>query len=119
LQSRLASAPPGSYTQRLFKDPQFLANKVMEEAKELCLAQTKDDVAFEAADLLYFALTKCVASGVTLADIEQCLDEKAKKVTRRKGDAKPEFIANPPKVNGKSHKSSAERPSLADPDASC
>ena len=108
LQSRLISAPPGSYTQRLFKDPQFLANKVMEEAKELCLAQTKDDVAFEAADLLYFALTKCVASGVTVADIEQCLDEKAKKVTRRKGDAKPEFIATPPKVNGGSHKPSAE-----------
>ena len=108
LQSRLASAPPGSYTQKLFNDPQFLANKVMEEAKELCLAENKDDVAFEAADLLYFALTKCVASGVTLADIEQCLDEKAKKVTRRKGAAKPEFIATPPKVNGKSHNPSAE-----------
>ena len=110
LQSRLTSAPPGSYTQRLFKDPQFLADKIMEEAKELCLAQTKDDVAFEAADLLYFALTKCVASGVTVADIEQCLDEKAKRVTRRKGAAKPEFIATPPKVNGKSYKPSAERP---------
>ena len=108
LQSRLASAPPGSYTQRLFNDPQFLADKVMEEAKELCLAKTKDDVAFEAADLLYFTLTKCVASGVTLADIEQCLDEKAKRVTRRKGAAKPEFIATPPKVNGKSNKPSAE-----------
>ena len=109
LQSRLASAPPGSYTQQLFNDPQLLADKIMEEAKELCFAQTKEDVAFEAADLLYFALTKCVASGVTLADIEQCLDEKAKKVTRRKGAAKPEFIATPPKVNGKSHKPSAER----------
>ena len=109
LQSRLTSAPPGSYTQKLFKDPQFLANKVMEEAKELCLAQTKDDVAFEAADLLYFALTKCVASGVTLADIGHRLDEKAKKVTRRKGDAKPEFIANPPKVNGAPYKP-PERP---------
>ena len=109
LQSRLTSAPPGSYTQRLFKDPQLLANKVMEEAKELCLAQTKDDVTFEAADLLYFALTKCVVSGVTLADIGQCLDDKAKKVTRRKGDAKPEFIATPPKVNGVSHGPS-ERP---------
>jgi phosphoribosyl-ATP pyrophosphohydrolase/phosphoribosyl-AMP cyclohydrolase/histidinol dehydrogenase len=107
LQSRLTSAPHGSYTQRLFKDPQLLANKVMEEAKELCLAQSKEDVTFEAADLLYFAMTKCVASGVTLADIEQCLDEKAKKVTRRKGDAKPEFIASPPKVNGKPP---AERP---------
>lgn len=111
LQSRLTSAPPGSYTQKLFKDPQFLANKVMEEAKELCLAQTKDDVAFEAADLLYFALTKCVASGVTLADIGQCLDGKAKKVTRRKGAAKPEFIATPPKVNGMPHKPSERPPS--------
>jgi len=60
----------------------------MEEANELCEAQTKEDVAFEAADLLYFALTKCVAAGVSLEDVEQNLDAKSVKVKRRKGDAK-------------------------------
>ncbi|TCD68189.1 trifunctional histidinol dehydrogenase [Steccherinum ochraceum] len=100
LKSRLESAPEGSYTQRLFKDPALLRAKIMEEADELCRAESKEEVAFEAADLFYFALTKCIASGVTVADIEQSLDNKAKKVTRRKGDAKPQWtqsVAGPSK----------------------
>ncbi|THH32883.1 hypothetical protein EUX98_g1282 [Antrodiella citrinella] len=91
LQSRLESAPEGSYTYRLFNDPALLRAKIMEEADELCRAETKEEVAFEAADLFYFALTKCISSGVTIADIERSLDKKAKKVTRRKGDAKPQW----------------------------
>lgn len=60
----------------------------MEEAEELCQASSKEDVASEAADLLYFALTKCTAAGVDLADVERNLDLKNLKVKRRKGDAK-------------------------------
>lgn len=60
----------------------------MEEADELCRANTKEEIAFEAADLLYFALTRCVASGVSLEDVERNLDLKSLKVKRRKGDAK-------------------------------
>ncbi|KAI0375598.1 histidine biosynthesis trifunctional-protein [Pilatotrama ljubarskyi] len=91
LRSRLESAPEGSYTRRLFNDPELLRSKIMEEADELCRAETKDEIAFEAADLLYFALTRCVSAGVTLADIERSLDKKAKKVTRRPGNAKPQW----------------------------
>ncbi|KAI0638150.1 histidine biosynthesis trifunctional-protein [Trametes polyzona] len=91
LQSRLESAPEGSYTRRLFNDPELLRSKIMEEADELCRAETKEDIAFEAADLLYFALTRCVAAGVGLADIERSLDNKAKKVSRRPGNAKPQW----------------------------
>ncbi|KAI0702907.1 histidinol dehydrogenase-domain-containing protein [Cytidiella melzeri] len=91
LQSRLASAPEGSYTKRLFDDSALLRAKIMEEADELCRAETKEDVAFEAADLFYFALTKCTAAGVTIADIERSLDRKAKKVTRRPGNAKSQW----------------------------
>lgn len=60
----------------------------MEEAEELCNAETKDDIAFETADLIYFALTKAIGSGVSIADIEKNLDAKSLKVKRRKGDAK-------------------------------
>ncbi|KAA1466450.1 histidine biosynthesis trifunctional-protein [Dentipellis sp. KUC8613] len=95
LQSRLASAPEGSYTRRLFNDAQLLRSKIMEEADELCSAGTKEEVAFEAADLLYFALTRCVAAGVSIADIEKSLDKKARKVTRRPGNAKPQWAAKP------------------------
>ncbi|KAI0832379.1 histidine biosynthesis trifunctional-protein [Trametes gibbosa] len=91
LQSRLVSAPEGSYTRRLFDDADLLRSKIMEEADELCRAESRDDVAFEAADLLYFALTRCVAAGVGLADIERSLDAKAKKISRRPGNAKPQW----------------------------
>ncbi|KAJ5581692.1 Histidine biosynthesis trifunctional-protein [Penicillium sp. DV-2018c] len=88
LDARKADAPAGSYTARLFNEPKLIDAKIMEEADELCRAQTKEEIAFEAADLLYFALTKCTAAGVSLGDIERNLDLKSLKVKRRKGDAK-------------------------------
>ncbi|KAH9246069.1 hypothetical protein BASA81_016406 [Batrachochytrium salamandrivorans] len=42
-------------------------------------------------DLLYFALTKCVARGVSLRDVERHLDDKSKKITRRTGNAKRKY----------------------------
>ena len=95
LRTRLSLAPEGSYTKRLFNDPELLRSKIMEEADELCRAEKKQDVAFEAADLLYFALTKCVAAGVGIADIERSLDVKAKRVTRRPGNSKPQWSSKP------------------------
>jgi phosphoribosyl-ATP pyrophosphohydrolase/phosphoribosyl-AMP cyclohydrolase/histidinol dehydrogenase len=65
----------------------------MEEAEELCDAESKQDVAFEAADLIYFALTKAIGAGVSLADIERNLDAKSVKVKRRQGDAKGQWAA--------------------------
>jgi phosphoribosyl-ATP pyrophosphohydrolase/phosphoribosyl-AMP cyclohydrolase/histidinol dehydrogenase len=70
-----------------------LRAKILEEATELCDANTKNEIAFEAADLLYFALTKCVSAGVSLEDVERNLDAKSIKVKRRQGDAKPAFAA--------------------------
>ncbi|TIB98532.1 histidine biosynthesis trifunctional-protein [Wallemia mellicola] len=92
LVSRHQSAPEGSYTKRLFNDETLLRSKIMEEADELCAAQSKEDVAFEAADLIYFALTRCVSKGVKLADIGHALDKKAAKVSRRPGNAKPKYL---------------------------
>lgn len=94
LKARLASVPEGSYTRRLFNDQELLRAKIKEEADELCCAETKEEIAFEAADLFYFALTRCVAAGVTLRDIEEVLNKKAAKVTRRPGNAKPQFMSD-------------------------
>lgn len=93
LQARKESAPAGSYTARLFSDEKLLRAKIMEEAEELCDAKTTEQVAFEAADLIYFALTKAVSAGVSLADIEKNLDAKSWKVKRRTGDAKGKWAA--------------------------
>lgn len=100
LVSRKASAPEGSYTARLFNDEKLLRAKIMEEAEELCDAKTKEEVAFEAADLIYFALTKAVSAGVSLADIERNLDAKSVKVKRRQGDAKGQWAAKEGITNG-------------------
>ncbi|KZO93721.1 histidine biosynthesis trifunctional-protein [Calocera viscosa TUFC12733] len=103
LKQRYLSAPEGSYTARLFNDPQLLRSKIMEEADELCTAEKPEDIAFEAADLIYFALAKCVSKGVSVRDIERSLDRKAHKVTRRKGDAKSKWV----QANGAAESSKA------------
>jgi phosphoribosyl-ATP pyrophosphohydrolase/phosphoribosyl-AMP cyclohydrolase/histidinol dehydrogenase len=75
----------------------------MEEAEELCDAQSKEDVAFEAADLFYFALVKCASAGVSLADVERSLDAKSLKVKRRRGDAKGKWAEKEGLVATPSH----------------
>jgi phosphoribosyl-ATP pyrophosphohydrolase/phosphoribosyl-AMP cyclohydrolase/histidinol dehydrogenase len=80
LQDRLRSAPPGSYTKRLFDDQSFLQKKLLEEAQELMEATEPDHIAAEAADVLYFMMTRCVAGGVNLRDIEHHLDKRTLKV---------------------------------------
>ncbi|GAB7353191.1 hypothetical protein MBLNU459_g3715t1 [Dothideomycetes sp. NU459] len=100
LQSRKRSAPEGSYTARLFNDSKLLQAKILEEANELCEASTKPEIASEAADVLYFALTKCVAAGVSLDDVERNLDAKNLKVKRRRGDAKPAYAQKVGLTNG-------------------
>ncbi|EFX04822.1 histidine biosynthesis trifunctional protein [Grosmannia clavigera kw1407] len=82
LRARRANAPAGSYTARLFGDDKLLRAKIMEEAEELCEAATPRDVAFEAADLIYFAMVKAVAAGVGLVDIARSLDAKGLKMRR-------------------------------------
>lgn len=91
LKARLADAPEGSYTSRLFKDNKLLRAKIMEEADELCRAESKEEIVFEASDLIYFTLTRCVAAGAGMGDIEQALNRKARKITRRPGNAKPQW----------------------------
>lgn len=91
--SEIDAAPEGSYTKRLFQDENLLIAKLKEELDELIDAKgNRDEVAWEAADLIYFVMTWCVKNGVRLADVEKNLDVKSLKVTRRKGDAKPQYV---------------------------
>lgn len=88
LETRMKSAPEGSYTKRLFNDEALLSSKIVEEAKELVEASSRQDIIWEASDVIYFALVKCVKNGVSLADIGRELEKRSLKVTRRGGDAK-------------------------------
>lgn len=92
LNQRLQNAPEKSYTSRLFKDSELLNAKIKEEAEELTEATSKSELAWEAADLFYFALAKLVANGVSLSDVEANLQTKHMKITRRRGDAKAKFL---------------------------
>jgi len=88
LHARLNDAPEGSYTKRLFEDEELLRDKLVEEAQELSEAETKEDVAGELADVLYFAMVRAAKAGVTMDDAAAVLDARSKKVTRRQGDSK-------------------------------
>ncbi|KAF0706370.1 hypothetical protein AaE_014145 [Aphanomyces astaci] len=88
LQERLVSAPAGSYTKRLFDDRTLLRNKLVEEAQELAEAEHPTHVAEEAADVLYFAMVRAVAANVTFHDVETQLTMRARKLSRRPGNAK-------------------------------
>jgi phosphoribosyl-ATP pyrophosphohydrolase/phosphoribosyl-AMP cyclohydrolase len=83
LHERRETAPEGSYTARLFADRERLAAKITEEAAELNGAATRDEVIWEAADLLYFALTRLAADGIDLGEVERHLDRRERRVRRR------------------------------------
>jgi phosphoribosyl-ATP pyrophosphohydrolase/phosphoribosyl-AMP cyclohydrolase/histidinol dehydrogenase len=98
LKARRRSAPVGSYTKRLFDDANLLRNKLVEEAQELAEATEPEDVASECADVLYFAMVRCVAAGVEWKDVCQSLDLKAMKLARRPGNDKKERIEAAAKI---------------------
>ena len=78
-----AAAPTGSYTSRLFTDPELLAAKLREEASELAEAEQRAEVIHEAADVLYFTLATLARHDIDLAEVERALARRALKVTRR------------------------------------
>jgi len=74
---RFRNPAPGSYTATL--DDELVREKVMEEAKELCEAKTRDEMVWEAADLLYFSTVLMTRAGVSVQDILDELDRRHKK----------------------------------------
>lgn len=85
LLDRIANPVADSYTDRLVRDHSLLAAKLAEEAGELAEAVAEADVAWEAADVLYFTLTTLAARSVTLEAAISELDHRALKVKRRDG----------------------------------
>ena len=52
-------------------------------------ARGRGEVVHEAADVLYYVAAALAREGVAFADVERELDLRARRVTRRGGDAKP------------------------------
>jgi phosphoribosyl-ATP pyrophosphohydrolase len=85
---RQRNAVSGSYTARLLHEPGLLGAKLVEEAGELAQSQGPEHAAAEAADLVYFATVRLAQEGATWAMTEGELDRRARRASRRPGDAK-------------------------------
>ena len=83
---RKGSPQEGSYTNYLYdKGLDKILKKVAEEAGELVIAAKnadKEEIANEAADLLYHLAVTLVETGVSPAVIEQVLEERQGKKSR-------------------------------------
>ncbi len=77
ISERFANLRPGSYTATL--NDKRVREKVEEEAEEICEAEGKDEVIWEAADLLYFVSVLMYKEGVTWQDVYNELDRRHKK----------------------------------------
>ncbi len=83
----------GSYTSYLFqKGEGKILKKVGEECTEVVIAslsQTKEDLVNEMADLIYHLTVLMAAKGITMQDVEDELEKRAKKQHNLKAERKP------------------------------
>ena len=84
LTERIHGADEKSFTRKLANDAKMLETKLLEEAKELSDANSTEEIAWEAADVLYFSLVKLVNSGVSLDNVYGELARRMNRVVRRK-----------------------------------
>lgn len=86
LTERIHSPDAKSFTKKLAKDAQLLEKKLLEEAGELAEAAQLDDryeVAWEAADVMYFSLVAMLKNGVGLEEVYAELARRMNRIVRR------------------------------------
>jgi phosphoribosyl-ATP pyrophosphohydrolase/phosphoribosyl-AMP cyclohydrolase/histidinol dehydrogenase len=83
LNERILGQDKQSFTRTLANDAAMLQTKLLEEARELGEATSPDDIAWEAADVMYFALVKLVNAGVRLDDVYGELARRMNRIVRR------------------------------------
>ncbi len=87
LKDRIDSPDAKSFTRKLASDAQMLQKKLLEEAGELAEANEGDDryeVAWEAADVMYFSLVAMLNNGVGLEEVYAELARRMNRIVRRK-----------------------------------
>lgn len=67
VKDRFENPQPGSYTATL--TDKKVREKLLEEAEEVVIAKTKDEITWEAADVLYFLTVLLAKSGVTINEV--------------------------------------------------
>ena len=84
LTERIDGADAASFTRKLFNDPEMLRKKLLEEAGELAEAETRDDAAWEVADVLYFSMIAMMRNGAQMHEVFAELARRMNRVQRRK-----------------------------------
>jgi phosphoribosyl-ATP pyrophosphohydrolase/phosphoribosyl-AMP cyclohydrolase len=77
IQDRIANPSPGSYTATL--DDERVREKILEEANEIIVARKKDEVVWEAADVVYFLSVLLAREGLSWDHVVAELDRRHKK----------------------------------------
>lgn len=80
LDARRAAMPEGSYTTKLLNDPPLIAEKVIEEAKEVTRAardESDERVTEEAADVIYHLAVLMTSRGLALQDAFKVLNDRS------------------------------------------
>lgn len=77
IEERFRNPAPGSYTATL--DDELVREKVMEEAEEVCTAETREELIWEVADLLYFTTVLMTRGKISVAEVMDELDRRHKK----------------------------------------
>ena len=70
MKSRKKELPDGSYTSQMFKDCKKLLKKIHEEAFEVVNYESRENLRWEIADLIYFLSILAVDEGIEWKDIE-------------------------------------------------
>lgn len=83
LQQRILSEDQESFTKKLAGNRDLLKRKLLEEAEELAVADSREEIAFEAADVLYFTLVRMLSGGVAFEEVCQELFRRMSRVERR------------------------------------
>ena len=94
IKERRIKPDPSSYTSKLVRDAGKITSKINEECGELIEAgellnrgKTRDNVIWEAADLIYFVLVYLENKGIEVTEV---LDElKRRRTTEKKGQRYP------------------------------
>ncbi len=81
---RMEERPDGSYVTELLKDEKLLNDKILEEAKEITVSSTRENLRWECGDLIFHLAVKASKEGLSLTDIVNELSARHK---RKKGDS--------------------------------
>ncbi len=77
LKDRIENPSPNSYTAKL--SDSLLMEKILEEAREVVECNTKDEIIWETADILYFLIVLLAKNGVRIEDVMFELRRRRKK----------------------------------------